>query len=306
MNPSLNPNLASKDAVIIFGCGYVGTALASCLKAFGVRVGALTRNMEAAQNLRDLGLDEVIEADLDSRDWHDATTLDYSYVVNCVSSAGGGLSGYEKSYFDGQHSILDWVKGKGGSLKRYIYTSSTSVYPQDGGVLVDESVSTDEAPETGKCLVRSEKLLSNLEQEIERWYVLRLAGIYGPTRQYMVKQLVDSHGAIPGRGDYTMNMIHRDDVVGAVLRCLSSECLASSGVYNITDDDPRHKVDVVQWIADELGLPTPDFDPGAVSSRLKRRGGRMPDRIISNQKAKKQLGWKPIYPSFKSGLSLES
>ena len=57
-------------SVIIFGCGYIGTALAEVLLAAGVRVGALTRNVQKATRLRELGVHEVIVADLDSEAWH--------------------------------------------------------------------------------------------------------------------------------------------------------------------------------------------------------------------------------------------
>ena len=78
-------------SVIIFGCGYIGTTLAEVLLAAGVRVGALTRNVEKAARLRELGVHEVIVADLDSEAWHSQFSGAYESVVNCVSSAGGGI-----------------------------------------------------------------------------------------------------------------------------------------------------------------------------------------------------------------------
>lgn len=78
---------------MIFGCGYVGRALAQRLLQAGVRVGALTRNADKAAELKALGLQEVVVADLDSDAWHDALSGTYGAVVNCVSSAGGGACG---------------------------------------------------------------------------------------------------------------------------------------------------------------------------------------------------------------------
>ena len=110
------------ESVIIFGCGYLGTALAKHLLNQGLRVGALTRNAEKAADLRKIGAElrtgydqaaiEVIEGDLDSNDWHKRVEGRYESVVNCVSSAGGGLAGYQKSYVDGQRSILEWAKSQ--------------------------------------------------------------------------------------------------------------------------------------------------------------------------------------------------
>ena len=54
---------------------------------------------------------EVIVADLDSEAWYDQFSGAYESVVNCVSSAGGGIDGYRKSYLEGQRSILNGQRG---------------------------------------------------------------------------------------------------------------------------------------------------------------------------------------------------
>ncbi|PXA04671.1 epimerase [Coraliomargarita sinensis] len=287
------------ESVMIFGCGYVGTALAAVLIQRGVRVGALTRNPERADELRALGVSEVIVADLDSQDWKNQLRESYAAVVNCVSSAGGGLDGYHKSYVEGQRRILEWAKTQ--KIRSYLYTSSTSVYAQDGGVVVDEDTETSGAPATGQVLIESEHLIETHAELFGAWYVFRLAGIYGPARHFLLNQLKERRGTIPGRGDYHMNMIHRDDIVSAVLVALAVR--APSGVYNIADDEAAPKETVLTFLADRLGLPVPEFDPNDIPPRLKRRGGRMPDRIVSNRKARAQLGWEPKYRSYREGYA---
>ncbi|MGJ8638179.1 MAG: NAD-dependent epimerase/dehydratase family protein [Opitutaceae bacterium] len=286
------------ESLMIFGCGYVGKALAQYCLQNGVRVGALTRNEEKAAELQRIGVSDVIVADLDSDSWHDQLSEPFEAVVNCVSSAGGGIAGYRKSYLDGQASILRWAKTQ--RIKRYVYTSSTSVYPQDGGVEVDELADTTEAPPTGSVILESEALIAAAEADLERWYVLRLAGIYGPGRHYLLNQLLANEETIPGAGDYTLNVIHLDDSVSAICAALTSE-EAPSGIYNIADDAPTTKEAMVHWLASDLSLKAPTFDPSNVSPRLARRGGRMPDRRILNSKARQQLGWQPKYPSFREG-----
>jgi len=287
------------ESVFIFGCGYVGGALADSLLADGARVGALTRNPETAATLRSRGLSEVVEAEIDSDTWHTAIHGNYSCVVNCVSSAGGGLEGYRRSYLEGQRSVLAWAEGR--HIERYLFTGSTSVYPQDGGVAVDEAASSEGAPSTGRILLESERLLAERGERFKRWFIFRLAGIYGPGRHYLLDQVCKGGDSIPGRGDYTLNMVRLEDIVGALRCALNPEVEAPSGIYNIADDAPSTKAEIVSWVARTMGRPEPHFDPSVVSPRLARRGGHMPDRRILNGKAKRAFGWELRYPDFRSG-----
>ncbi|CAA6678583.1 Nucleoside-diphosphate-sugar epimerases [Lentimonas sp. CC19] len=286
---------------MIFGCGYVGTALAKVLLSNGVRVGALTRNAEKALALRDLGLSEVVVADLSDEAWHAQLSASYESVVNCVSSAGGGIAGYRKSYLEGQLSILKWAQGR--AIQSYLYTSSTSVYPQDGGVSVDETADTSEAPATGQVLRESEQLLADAGDAFGAWYVLRLAGIYGPKRHYLLDMLRSGESVIPGVGDYFLNLIHRDDIVGAICTAIAQPQSANSGIYNVADNHPSTKAELVGWLAEQLQQAPPRFDPDHVSPRLQRRGGRMPSRAISNLKLRQSLGWSPHYEDFRAGYA---
>ena len=294
-------SLAQKlpKSVVIFGCGYVGTALAEALLAAGVRVGALTRNAATAQQLRDLGLHQVVVADLDSDAWHSLLSEPYEAVVNCVSSAGGGIDGYRKSYLEGQRSILKWTEGR--AIRAYLYTSSTSVYPQDDGQAVDETADTAEAPETGQVLLASERLLADAAASFGCWYVFRLAGIYGPDRHYLLDLLHSGASVIPGSGDYFLNLIHRDDIVRAIGSALANASPRHSGIYNVADGHPPTKAQLAQWLAEALGLAPPRFDPDAVSSRLQRRGGRMVSRQISSAKLLHSLSWQPRLKDFRDG-----
>ena len=289
------------ESVMIFGCGYVGTALAEKLLEAGVRVGALTRNNEKAAQLKKLGLSEVVVENLHEVSWHQKLSGAYDAVVNCVSSAGGGLEGYRKSYVEGQRSILKWLVGR--AIRSYIYTGSTSVYPQDGGVTVDETADTSGTSPTGRLLLESEQILSAASDQFDAWYVLRLAGIYGPGRHYLLDWLRSGETVIPGAGDYFLNLIHRDDIVSAIFKLLTQTRSEGSGIYNLADNFPTTKAEVVKWLAGKLSKPLPRFDPTEVSPRLQRRGGSMPSRKISNHKFCQTFDWKPAYPDFRSGYS---
>jgi nucleoside-diphosphate-sugar epimerase len=261
----MNITMAGSDAgckqwptsVLILGCGYLGTALAQRLMSEGIRVGALTRNVQQGEYLKTLGLDEVVVEEIDSDAWHLQIKGEYKAVVNCVSSAGGGLAGYQKSYVAGQHSFLKWAQHQ--DLETVCYTSSTSVYPQDGGVWVDELALTEPASETAAILLEAERLILEAETLSSDRYVLRLAGIYGPQRHYMIDQLRLGTKVLPGDGKPNLNSIHRDDAVDAIVLLLRKRVGTGVEIFNVCDGEPIPKIELIQLLAVRMQCECPIF-----------------------------------------------
>ncbi len=280
--------------LVVFGAGYVGAAVALAAKARGLEVSALTRNPLKAQALTAAGVRTVV-SDLASSDWHGQLPADTECVLNCVSSGGGGPEGYRRSYVDGQRSLLAWT-GRTSSPGRLIYTGSTSVYPQDGGVRVDEDAPTDGASGTARVLLEAEDLVRAWQGD---WFILRLAGIYGPDRHHLLDQLRAGSGVLAGRGEYHLNLIHRDDIVSAILAAFAAPASVPSGLFNVADDGAAPKAALAEWIAARLGLPAPTFSGEPAMGRR----AITPDRVIANDRIKRVLGWRPQYPTFREGYS---
>jgi nucleoside-diphosphate-sugar epimerase len=289
------PSLANKR-LVIFGCGYVGAALSRAALAAGARVEALTRNPEKAAALRASGLARVIVSELGSMEWHAQLEPAPDFVVNCVSS--GGPDQYWQSYVVGMQSILSWA-AKAGPIGTLVYTSSTSVYPQGDGAVVDETAWAPGSTPNGRIISESEVLLKNAPAAVRRHFILRLAGIYGPGRHHLLDQLRAAVPALNGSGGHRLNLAHRDDIVAAILACLQAPESAGSDVFNVADDAPATRAEVVGWLCGQLGRPVPPFDGSATT----RRGGApVPDRIIANGKLKRTLGWRPRYPDYRAGF----
>lgn len=292
MTSAADGNFSGKH-LVIFGCGYVGAAVAREAVARGMRVTALTRNEAKAAILRNDGV-EVVVADLASDAWHGRMLGRADMVLNCVSSGGGGIEGYGRSYLDGMASIMAWAHAR-RNVGTIVYTGSTSVYPQGGGVRVDETALTNGVGERGQILVKAENVLRASDGACARWFVLRLAGIYGPGRHHLLEQV--RSGEVAGRGDYHLNLIFRDDIVTSVWAAFAAGLEVASGVFNVADDGAATKAEIVMWLAGQLGVGVPRFtgDQGAGRREL------TPDRIIANAKIKRVLGWRPRFPSFREG-----
>ncbi len=278
---------------MVFGCGYVGTAVAREAQARGWRVTALTRNAARAVLLREEGVETVV-ADLASDAWHARLPPAPAFVLNCVSSGGGGLAGYQHSYVEGMASILAWAQQR-GAIGTLVYTSSTSVYPQGDGAKVDEEAPTDGAGERGQLLLAAERQVREARNACERWFILRLAGIYGPNRQHLLEQV--RSGEVAGRGEHRLNLAHRDDIAAAVVACFTAPPEIANRIFNVSDDAPARKTEIVAWLAGILGTAAPRF----TGESLARRGGATPDRVIVNARLRQVLGWRPRFPTYREG-----
>lgn len=291
--------------IALLGCGYVGTELAKQALLRGMQVAALTRNTERAAALRKLGVERVVESELDSTDWHAAIDPNQDLVINTVSSAGGGLEGYKKSYMHGQQSIAQWASlQEPKSSNTFIYTSATSVYPQSTGEWVDETNSTDGCSPYANVLLEAEQVALDCPAFNQK-YVLRLAGIYGPGRHFMLNQLLEGKLTYPGVGSNYLNLIHLEDICAAIWH-LHDNKKVQSGIYNVADGSAATKADILNWMAKKLELAaTPQFDP---TTPLKREGsrrgatGKLPNRRVSNAKLK-AVGWALKYPTFREGFA---
>ncbi len=283
----------SGGGVFIVGCGYVGQAVARRLRVRGIPVAALTRNPETAAALAGEGV-ETLVAELSGTEWHARVPGGITAVVNCVSAGGGGLEGYRRSYVEGMRSLLAWTRTQPG-LDTVVYTGSTSVYPGSGGGSIDETAPVG-GGERARLLLEAEGLLLGAPGAF-RAFVLRLAGIYGPDRDHLARQV--RAGTVSGRPEVHLNLIHRDDAAAGVEAALRAPPGVPGGIYNLADDGAATRGEVVAWLAARMGVPPPVF----TGEDGPRREGPAPDRIIRSQHARDLLGWRPAYPDFRAGYA---
>ena len=274
----------------IFGCGYLGYEIARQAQDKGWIVTALTRNEETALSLRSLGLSQVVVDELDGDSWHDSIDANQDYVVNCVGSSSHDVQGYVKSYVEGQESIMKWSEK--GSVGTFVYTSSSSVYPQTGRRLVDETASSDGVSELGGLLLAAEQFGFPGGDSVGRSFVLRLGGLYGPERHLLLDSVRNGE-ELSGNGDRVLNLIHRDDAVSAIFAVLGSSESNIGRIYNVTDGHHASRAEIVDWLSTKLGVEKPAFSEDDSEDH--------PNRKVSNDRIRDELDWTPSFPSFRSG-----
>jgi nucleoside-diphosphate-sugar epimerase len=284
--------------VLIVGCGYVGLPLGAELARQGHEVFGLRRSSAGAEELAAAGLtpltaDITLPADLAR------LPVAFDWVVNTVSSTRGGLDEYRQIYLAGTRNLIDWLAPM--PLKKFVYTSSTSVYGQTDGSLVKETSPVQPASSTSQVLVEAELLL--LDAARTRNFpavILRVAGIYGPERGHLFLHYLRNEARIAGQGERLINMIHRDDLVGVVLAALRDG--RPGEIYNAADDEPVAQIHFFRWLSETLGKWMPPFATAAENAARKRG---LTHKKVSNRKVKMELGYQFKYPTFRQGYTAE-
>lgn len=173
------------------------------------------------------------------------------------------------------------------------YLSSTGVYGDANGAWVDET-----APVKGR---RADRNAADAAWQAQRGdvRVFRLPGIYGPGRS-ILDRIGEGRAHRIALPDQVFSRVHVDDIAGGVIASFRG----SAGVYNLADDEPCHQNRLVEWGCAILGQPLPPLqtlDEAGLSSAA--RAFYAENRRVANGRAKRLLGWKPRYPSFREGLA---
>ena len=282
--------------IVVLGCGYVGAEFARLAKRAGHDVIGIVRSEASRDHLRAEGL-KAEAFNIFTDDWAVLPSR-VDAVVYAASTGGGGPEAYALAYDVGVRRSLAWAKSVGAA--NFIFTSSTGVYRQDDGGVVDEISEVGGAPTADAILAGEQSVLTS---GIARARVLRFGGLYGPGRHHLVDQLRRGENVIGGRVDHFINYLHRDDAASSILTAITGGPLGVR-VYNVGDGRPVTKAELAKWIAKRLGQAEPIFDATAPAGPRVAKGGRtQPNRIVAVGRIKAELEWFPQFADVFQGLS---
>ena len=270
------------ERILIAGCGYVGTRLGLHLKNEGYQVYALRRDAkkipkELSPFPADLNLPSSLE-DLPKVD-----SVFYTAAAN-----NGSAEAYQMAYVDGLRNLLAYLKP---SPKHFIYLSSTRVYGEHNGAWVDEETTPAPMDEQAQLLLAGEELVRKAKHA---GYILRLGGIYGPGRDFLMRHIQNNHESISASDQTFTNRIHIDDIIAICAGFLKGSF--SPGIYLGVDSEPTNQAELYGWLAQKLHVSPPQITSGA--SPGPQRGNKK----CSNKKLK-DAGYRFRYPRFRDGYS---
>ena len=272
---------------MIAGCGDVGSRLATQLLAEQWQVYGLRRNVSRLpQGV--VGIAGDLFSEQCPGQWPQKSA---DYLVYCAAATEHDEAGYRAAYVDGLQHVLGWLKQRGQAPKRLLFVSSSSVYEQKDGEWVDETSVAEAQAYSGRMMLEAEQVA--LGSGIPAT-VVRLTGIYGPGREWLLTQVRRGYRVAIEPPLYG-NRIHADDAAGLLAFLLKADRsgTALDDCYIGVDDAPAPLAEVVDWLRDYLGVTE-----WADDASVRRTGSKR----CSNARAR-ALGWVPRYPSYREGYA---
>ncbi len=268
-------------SILIVGAGYAGGEIARHFQSKKQKVTALVRNPSHVENFQKDGISSIV-ADLTQPETLEKIPPAH-FIVLCPAPDQHDAESYRKLYIEG---IGNFLRSRKKQPRPFlvVYLSSTSVWREQQGGWVDESMAPDANHEKGKILIEAEtQVLSSGLPSV----IFRLGGIYGPGRNRL-QAIRDKAWPQPAPDAY-MNLIHRDDIVGA-MQVIFNKAEAGT-VYLGVDDEPCLRSDFYRWISSRLGVS--GFEKNIT-------GGVVGGKRCRNNRLK-ELGFQFAYPTVKKG-----
>ncbi|MFK7899422.1 MAG: NAD-dependent epimerase/dehydratase family protein [Cyclobacteriaceae bacterium] len=260
--------------ISILGCGWLGLPLAKSLIKAGHEIKGSTTSKEKIELLKEA---QIVPYQIDLSEFKVIDDSFFNSDVLILSIPPKRKTKGDKFHINQVKRILGYVEKS--SIKRIIYTSSTSIYPNTNSE-IDETLTINKLTTGNTCLFEAENLI--LGQQHAESVILRLAGLYGPERN-IINRMSGKEGLTDG--NVPVNMVHLDDVIACMLRMIGDESV--TGIFNICAEQHPTKKTFYNCLA----LKTEYSAPGYVTNEKEDSF-----KIISNQKIRTFLGRPFIYP----------
>jgi 2-alkyl-3-oxoalkanoate reductase len=175
-----------------------------------------------------------------------------------------------------------------------------------GGLVKTEADPLDPAP---PAAMRSTLgAITYLEQAVTSapfaGLALRYGSLYGPgASEPFIRLLSRRQVPIIGDGSGVWSFLHVTDAAAATVAAVSH---GATGIYNIVDDEPATVTEWLPVLARGAGARPPWHLPGWLGRLAAGEAGlsmMTQVRGSSNAKAKRELGWTPIWATWRDGFS---
>ena len=277
-----------RPRLLIIGCGDVGLRIVSRLFT-RFRVIALTSTPARVAQLRAAGAVAIV-GDLDRRE---SLRRLRGIAQRVMHLAPPGESGSTDARTRRLAALL------APTIERAVYISTTGVYGDHGGALIDETARLRPANTRALRRIDAEQTMRHSLHAS----VLRVPGIYAHDR-LPLDRLRKGVPALIEPDDVHTNHIHADDLARITIAALARG--APARIYNAVDDSALKMADYFDAVAHATSLPRPPRLP-----RAEVRAALSPiaysffteSRRLANRRLKRELRVSLSYPTVASTLA---
>ena len=300
--------------------GVIGKRLVPLLRANGHEVVGTTRSPGKVDDLRALGAEprvlDVLDAVAVGKALSEARPDVVVHQATALSDLGS-LRNLDEAFADtnrlrteGTDNLLAAAQAAGA--EEFVAQSFAGwPYAKEGSLVKDEEAPLDPSPpanaEQSMAAIRHlEKAVAGAEALAG--IVLRYGGFYGPGTSLFeggehVAAIRKRAFPLVGSSAGMWSFVHIDDAAAATLAAIER---GSRGIYNVVDDEPAPASEWLPYLAERLGAKQPRHVPEwlgrlvageqVVSMMTEARGA-------SNAKAKRELGWTLVHPTWREGFA---
>ncbi len=299
--------------------GVIGRRIVPLLVANGHTVIGTTREARKADALQSAGASPVVLDALDRDAVREALVRAGPEVVVHELTALAGFTDFRK--FDEGFAVTNRLRTEGtdtliagmreAGVRRLVAQSFAGLpFARVGGTVKTEDDPLDPDPPEGlRRTIEAIRYLENvvLHTDGVEGTVLRYGAFYGPGTSlgeggFQLEGVRHRRFPLVGRGTGLSSFIHVDDAASATVAAIQTGKL---GLYNIVDDDPAPVAEWLPALAAATGAKPPRRVPPWLARRFVGELGVVmmtEARGASNAKAKRELGWRPTYPSWRDGF----
>jgi 2-alkyl-3-oxoalkanoate reductase len=307
--------------------GVLGRALVPQLVARGHEVVGMTRSASKQDLVRGLGARPVVVDALDPDAVAQAVaSAEPEVIVHELTALSGKLSARDMRHPDRSVAVTMTNRlrteatdhllaaGRVVGARRFVAQSIAAFrFARTGGPVQTEADPLD--PDPPAALRTGQAAILHLEQAVTtiEWgdgLVLRYGSFYGPGTgislapdAVMAAPIRKRRFPIVGGGGGVWSHIHIEDAAAATSAAVER---GRPGIYNVVDDDPAPVREWLPVLASALDAKPPRRVPRWLVRLLAGEAATamMTDvRGASNEKAKRELGWKPRYASWRQGFA---
>lgn len=247
--------------ISIIGCGWLGLPLGKYLSEKNYLVKGSTTHTEKLEILQENSIEPYL-LKLNPQ-------LECEYVDNFLNSDILIINIPPKVSIQKTDAHVEQIANllkavENSSIKKIIYVSSTSVYPELNREVVEEDVATPESS-ASPTMVKAENLLKDFSRNIT---ILRSAGLMGYDR-IPAKYFAGWKGLTTG--DIPVNYIHRDDVIRIIETVIEKEIWGET--FNIVSPIHPIRKEIYARNCEELGFEMPEFVDAPTPHPYKIIGG---------------------------------